>query len=167
MMLVLGRVLRLALKKAQDGAARVDGCAEDVEACEGPATRAAAAVGRGGAGDPHLEAFLVLEEGGCWEDFLGEDPGVAAYGEEVAQRGVVQGEVGVGDGAGGEEGVDALFGVEGVGGVEMGRGLGVVVVLVVWGVVLAEEGGLLVWVELAAHVVVRVGVQFWRRGVVG
>jgi hypothetical protein len=73
----------LAVEKAQDGAACVDGCAEDVEACQGAAaTGTTAAVGCGGcgggggvgAGDPHLEAFLVLVEGGCWEDFLGEDP---------------------------------------------------------------------------------------------
>ena len=73
--------------------------------------------GGGGGGDPEAEAFLVLEEGVRGQDFLGKDPRVAADGEEVAERGVVQSEVGVGDGAVAEEGVDALFGVEIRGGV--------------------------------------------------
>ena len=97
--------------------------------------------GRGG-GDPQPQPFLMLDKRRRGQDLLRKHPRVAAHGEQVAQRGVVQRQVRVGDGTGREERVDALFGVERV------VGLGVVVRGVeVEGLLL-----LLVRVELAADV---------------
>jgi hypothetical protein len=132
----------LAVEIAQNRAGGVHGRAHDAQACEAAAAGAASIAraaggggGRGGRGGPDLEAFLVLLEGGRGQDLLGEDPGVAAYGEEITERGVLQGKVGVSDGAGGVEGADALFGVEVV------VGVGWAMVLMVLMVVVAGEGG--------------------------
>ena len=114
--------VEVAVEEGEDGARGVDGREGGVArgGCgSGGGRRGGRRRGRRRGRRPLPETVLVLAEQGRGEHLLRKRPRVAADGEEVAQRGVVQGEVRVGDGTGAEERVDALLDVE-----EVGLGLG-------------------------------------------